>query len=429
MVITFSNRGNSPISFSDFCSRILWAVKPKIEKDMMLHGIDYVRDNYVDYQRLLSIVKNLDRFEYDNEYHEWTYEEIVVNDDTIDEIMKYQGKSLVDGLCNGFENETSVCYPISVESVSDNHISIFLQMTDVPLTWLALIAKIYDVEIEVIETDDLSDNPFIYIDSYHIFKRNNTEDVTIIAYDEVRHSIARRTVNKEKSGDYSFENLPDSCLEVPASTVPAMVYNNDSQLCHYDPITEFREKGGSDRRPTVETHIDRVLPYSLRDAFRNVLKRFDKESETGKLLNNEINTLVRKGWDDYIVFLSNLIPQIKDKCISLKGSAMNSLLLQHSTQYAPADMAESSIPDINGPLVLECNLVGLSDVIDELKKYVSDEIEFLARYYWYDIYQTSENEFIISEKGINSREKAAFSSGKADRSKYLTVRVNSYIGI
>ncbi len=428
MVITFTDRGNSPISFSDFCSRILWAVKPKIEKDMMLHGIDYVRDNYADYQRLLSIVKNLDRFEYDNEYHEWTYEEIVVKDDTIDEIMRYQGKCLVDALCNGFENDTSVCYPISVESVSENHISISLQMTDVPLAWLALVAKIYDVTIEVIETDDLSDNPFIYIECYHIIKGNN-EDVAIFAYDEIRHSIARRTVNKKKSGNYSFENLPDTSLEVPESTVPSMVYNNYSQLCHYDPITEFKEKGGSARCPSVETHIDRVLPYSLQDAFRNVLKKFDKESETRKLLKDEIYSLVRHGWDDYIVFLSNLIPQIKDKCISLKGSAMNSLLLQHSTLCASADMAESSIPTINGLLVLECNLIGPSEIIDELKKDVSDTIEFLARYYWYNIYQTSENEYIISEKGINSHEKAALNTGKADRSKYLTIKVNTYKGI
>ena len=428
MVITFTDRGNCPISFIDFCSRILWAVKPKIEKDLMLHGIEYVRDNYPDYNRQLSIIKDLDRFEYDNEYHEWTNEEIVVNDDTIDKIMKYQGKCLMDALCNGFENDTSVCYPISVESVSENHISVFLQMTDVPLTWLALIAKIYDVTIEVIDTDDLSDNPFIYIETYHIFKRNNTDEIAIIAYDEVRHSIAQRTINKEKSGDYTFENFPVSNLEIPESIVPSMIYN-DNQTCHYDPISEFKEKGVSAKRSTVETHIGRVLPYSICDAFRNILKRFDKESETGKMLKNEINSLVRKGWDDYIVFLSTLIPQIKDKCISLKGSAMNLLLLKYSIQSNPADTIEDDNTGFNSPLVLECNLVAPSGIIDELKKDVSDNIEYLARYYWYNIYQTSEKEYLISLKGINSHEKAALISGKADRSKYLTINVNTYLGI
>lgn len=429
MVITFVDRGNCPIKFSDFCSRIIWAIKPKIVKDMMLHGIEYVRDNYTNYKRQLSINKNLDKFEYYDEYHKWFFGKKNVSDNAFQKIMDYQGDCIVKALCKGYEIDEIIYYPIRIESVSDNHISIYLHMTGVPLTWLSLIAKIYDVIIDVINPDDLSENPFIYIENYHIIKRENAEYVDIIVYDETRHSIVRKTINKEMSGLYSFENLSESLLELPESTVPTMVYNNNSQPCQYNPITEFKVNGGSTKRPTVETYINRVLPYSLRDELKNVLKRFDMESETGKQLKNEINLFIKKGWDDYIVFLANLLPRIKEKSISFKGSAMNSLLLQYSTHCDLANDTEDTDTSFNGPLVLECNLVGPSGIIDELRYDVLCTIVYLAKDYWYWLHKLGDNVFIISMDYLSSNDKNDLDSGKANLNKYLTIKINTFLGI
>ena len=434
MIITFADKGECPIPFNDFCSRILWAVKPKIEKDMMLHGIGYVRENYPDYERQLSIIKKLNQFCWNDEYHEWVADEgsdeaIVVNDNTINSIMNHQGKCLVEALCNGFEEENRICFPIRVESVSERHISIELDMTDVPLAWLILVAKIYNCYIQVIYPDYLNDNPFLSIETYTIDKSKGHDDVLVFAFDEILHCIVNKTLNQEKSGSYSFENTPASFLEPPESTVPAMVFKDGTQLYSYNPIAEFRENGGSLKQPTVESLIDRTLPYSLSSAFSDVIERFDKDSETRKLLSDEIKLFKRKGWDDYIVFISKLIQELKEKCISFKGSAMDSLLLQYSMQKESTDLIEYSKSDFNGSLVLECNVVGLSDIIDGLKKDVSNGIENLASYYWYSLYQVSENEYVISMLDLNSKEKNDLASGKADRNKYLTIKVNTWIGL
>ena len=181
----------------------------------------------------------------------------------------------------------------------------------------------------------------------------------------------------------------------------------------YNPMLEFLQSGGRSRAPEeVDELIGQQFYRGLFDAFSDVTESMPQGPEL-KYIKKEVQLYKERGWNEYIVYLSELMPQVSNSCFSFKGSVTESLLLEKVTRNAGATYLETQWygqyfceHDIEGellhsPLFMDCNVVCSGPLLSERKRTITEAIVSKAKELWLNAYSIDDGRtFIISKQRI-----------------------------